>query len=124
MGLADLKKAPQKEHKPLLVIDLKPYIGVEAYLRFREPRAADYFPSAEVSRKQALQYPEFSEGMLKVVQLMAKCYESGPEDGDTFNAFTAFGDLAREQKELFMVVAGEFNQYYPLELEGTAVPND
>jgi len=124
MGLSDLKKAPKKEQKALLVIDLKPYIGEEAFLRFREPRAADYFPSAELHRKQALMYPEFAEGMLKVVQLMAKCYESGPEDGDTFNAFTAFGDLAREQKELFMVVAGEFNQYYPLELEGTAVPND
>lgn len=123
MGLADLKKAPKKEQKELLVINLQPYIGEEAYLRFREPRAADYFPSADTNRKQALLYPEFSEGMLKIVQLMAKCYESGPEDGDTFDAFKAFGDLAREQKELFMVVAGEFNTYYPLDLEGTEVPN-
>jgi hypothetical protein len=124
MGLSDLKKAPKKEQRPLLVIDLEPYIGEQAVLRFREPRAADYFPSADTNHKQSLQYPEFSAGMLKIVQLMAKCYESGPEDGDTFDAFKSFGDLAREQKELFMIVAGTFNTYYPLELEGNSVPND
>jgi hypothetical protein len=51
--------------------------------------------------------------MLYQIILLAKCYVHAPEDGESYNALHEFGDLAKNNKDCFFYLIGEFLAAFP-----------
>lgn len=113
MSIAKLGKAKQEE-RPVLVIDLEPWIAEPGELRFREPRAADLFVRDDVSRELRIDYAEFPIDLIRQVYVLGKCYIPDGTEGQTYSPIRAFADLARDNRHLFLHIVGEFAQAFPV----------
>lgn len=112
MSLSQLGKA-KRAARPALTIDLEPFVGEAGALRFREPAAADIFPRADVLKELRVAFPEFPEPMLMQVAVLGRCYIADEGDGSVSSPSRAFGQLARDNRDLFFHILSEFNAAFP-----------
>jgi len=116
MGIKSLKAVPSTVARQNLVLDLEEIIGVKgASVTFREPKAADMFPSATEHTDFKMKFPEFSDTMIHQILIMAKTYV--PDDEDTGVGEIApaieFGKQARSNSDFFIWLIGEYTKAFP-----------
>jgi hypothetical protein len=104
-----LSKIKAQEPKQNLVVDLSDVVGDETKISFREPRASDLFPNPDAVKTMRNYFPEFPDPMLYQCVLLGKCYVFEAEDakGEQKPAVD-FGNLARNNKEVFFYILSEF----------------
>lgn len=112
MALSQLSKA-KRPAKPSLAVDIEPFVGEAGTLRFREPHAADIFPRADVLKELRVAFAEFPEPMLMQIAVLGRCYIPEESDGSSVSPARAFGQLARDNRDLFFHVLSEFNAAFP-----------
>lgn len=129
MALSDLKRAKAPAPKDNLVIDLSQFMSDKsaASIVFREPTGADLFKAYQPPTiAEKVKYPDYDDDLIKLLRLMAICYVATDGDEGKYNVFEALGDLARENKLMYLYIHGTFNSAYQLDLSVLAdeVPND
>lgn len=107
--ISGLSKIKAQEPKQNLIVDLTDIVGEETKISFREPRAADLFPNPDAVKTMRSYFPEFPDPMLYQCVLLGKCYVFEAEDakGEQRPAVD-FGNLARNNKEVFFFILAEF----------------
>jgi hypothetical protein len=116
MGIKSLKAVPSAVSRPNLTLDLEPVIGVKgSSVSFREPKAADMFPSASEHTDFKMKFPEFSDTMIHQILIMAKTYV--PDDEDTgvgeISPALEFVKQARANSDFFIWLIGEYTSAFP-----------
>jgi hypothetical protein len=129
VALSDLKRARASQAKPNLVVDLSAFMpdGEEASITFREPTGADLFRAFQAPTvAEKVKYPDYDDELIKLLRLMAICYVATEGDEGKYNVFETLGDLARDNKLLYLYIHGTFNTNYQLDLSviSEKVPND
>ena len=113
-AISKVKKVAQR---PAVQIDITAYTEEPCILEFKEPSAAALFPDADLLKQIKIKFPSYPDAMIYQIILLGKCYVSKPEDGESINPIHEFGQLARDNKDCFYYVLGEFLTAYPSELE-------
>lgn len=111
MSFSSLKNIKPAESKPNVEVDISAWSGEGAKVVFREPKAADLFPDANLNLK--IKFPEFPDAMLYQINLLAKCYVRQPEDPNELNLFSEFGNIARTNKDAFFHIISSFLNAFP-----------
>lgn len=111
MSFSSLKNIKPAESKPNVEVDISQWSGEGAKVVFREPKAADLFPDANLNLK--IKFPEFPDAMLYQINLLAKCYVRQPDDPNELNLFSEFGNIARTNKDAFFYIISHFLNAFP-----------
>ncbi len=117
MGLSLLKKIPPKAKRSDLEIDLSALVGEPAQFRFHEPTAAMLAPNSLHAERLRAAFPEWSDEMLQAFRVLGACYIPDSTDQGA-DAARAFGQLAREQWEVFLHILQRFGEAFPAVLPG------
>lgn len=113
MSIAKLARAKQEE-RPALVFDLEPWIAEPGILRFREPKAADLFVKPDAERELQIEFAEFPPDLIRQVYVLGRCYIPDGSEGQSYSAMRSFGQLARDNKGLFLTLIGAFADAFPI----------
>jgi hypothetical protein len=126
LSLASLDKIAPREVKPTLKIDISKYVGVEATLDFREPKASDLFPRADAQKKLKISFPEFPDQMVQIIMVMGRCYVPQADDGSQFDPYRQICKLARDHGDIYLYVVNTFAEAFPLDISSAvdSVPNE
>jgi hypothetical protein len=112
--IKSLSKVKKIVARPSVKINLKDFTeGVDCIVELKEPTAAAMFPDTDTIQKLKIKYPFYPDTMLYQIILLAKCYVHAPEDGESYNALHEFGDLAKNNKDCFFYLIGEFLAAFP-----------
>jgi hypothetical protein len=112
--IKSLSKVKKVVARPSVKINLKDFTeGVDCIVELKEPTAAAMFPDTDTIQKLKIKFPFYPDAMIYQIILLAKCYVNSPEDGEKYNALHEFGDLAKNNKECFFYLIGEFLAAFP-----------
>ena len=112
MGIKAIKAVePEVEHG-ILEVDLSVWAGEGAIVKFRQPKAADYFPDATELQKIRMSYAEMAPNLLVNCLIIGKCYI--PDVDDPQDAVVA--QMYKNDLEAFNRKAAEWTQYYAREI--------
>jgi len=112
MSFNSLKKVKVNPGKPNVEVDISVFTEEEgSKIVFREPKAADLFPDANLNMKIA--FPEFPDAMLYQLSLLSKCYVRQHDDPAELNIFRELGNIARNNKDAFFHIVSTFLGAFP-----------
>jgi len=101
MGIKAIKAVEPEANHGILEVDLSPWAGEGAIVRFRQPKAADIFPDGNGLKTLQIAYPEMNHGMLVNLAIIARCYVSEPDDPGEVSPVRALADLSRSNRFAF-----------------------
>lgn len=100
MGLKHIDNL-KRDVKPILSVDISSFVGSEAFIKFREPTAADLFPTGEMKRFLESKFGEFPDDMMDQIILMAKTYIPDPDE-EEISPINSFASLAKNHRDCFI----------------------
>lgn len=125
MPLKVREKLQKREKRPDLVVDVSSFTGDAGdTLKFREPGVSELIPNSRRLHKLHIDFARFSPETIQLCCLLSSCYIPDGE-GDGLSPKEA-AELAAENPEFFMFLAGEFGRAFPLDLhaETESLKND
>lgn len=117
MGLASIKQRLPERTQEECKIDLSRFFDEEegeSVITFREPQAADMFGIASRMTKLKASYPDFPPPLLKQVLILASCYVPDGQDAMGMDPDIVLGSFARDHRDLFLYIDGEFVTKFPI----------
>lgn len=116
MALKVREKLQKREKRPDLTVDVSAFTGGEGdCLKFREPGVSELIPNSRRLHNLHVQFARYSPETIQLCCLLSSCYVPDGE-GDSLSPKEA-AELAAENPEFFMYVAGEFGKAFPLNLQ-------
>lgn len=126
--IKSLSKVKKVQMRPSVKISLKEYCdGEDVFIELKEPSAAAMFPDTDSIKQLKIKYAKYPDTMIYQILLLGKCYVHQSEDGDSFNAVVEFAELAKNNKDCFFYLLGEFLAAFPtadMDKRIEEVPND
>jgi len=108
MGIKAIKAvAPEVEHG-ILEVDLSERAGEGAVVKFRQPKAADYFPDASELQKIRMSYAEMAPNLLVNCLIIGKCYIPDIDDPSDVAFIRVLLDLSRKNTQAFYAIYWSF----------------
>lgn len=119
MGLSALKKVKPAPEVPALEVDLSEFAdGEPVILRFRQPKAHDYFPPDSLRRQLFIAFPELtqaSEILPQYILIFSACYI--PEPGEQGQEpWRALANLGRVNPDILLYLIQRFGEAFPSSL--------
>lgn len=113
MALSKLTAMPAQE-LTTCAVDVSEYAGEPMTLTFREPSTADLFAvPVRLERLQA-SFPDFPAGLVKQVLILGGCYVPDSLDEPGTDPDAVFAGFARDNRDMFLVVLGQFVSAFPI----------
>jgi hypothetical protein len=112
MGIKAIKAVePEVEHG-ILEVDLSEWAGEGAMIKFRQPKAADYFPDAGDLQKLRISYAEVAPNLLVNCLIIGKCYIPDMDDPSDVAFIRVLLDLSRKNTQAFYAIYWSFIHKY------------
>ena len=108
MGIKAIKAVePEVEHG-ILEVDLSEWAGEGATVKFRQPKAADYFPDARELQRIRMSYAEMAPNLLVNCLIIGKCYIPDMDDPSDAAFIRVLLDLSRKNTQAFYAIYWSF----------------
>ena len=112
MGIKAIKAVePEVEHG-ILEVDLSQWAGEGAMVKFRQPKAADYFPDNAELHKLRISYAEVAPNLLVNCLIIGKCYIPDMDDPSDVAFIRVLLDLSRKNTQAFYAIYWAFIHKY------------
>lgn len=112
MGIKAIKAVePEVEHG-ILEVDLSQWAGDGAMVKFRQPKAADYFPDNGELQKLRISYAEVAPNLLVNCLIIGKCYIPDIDDPSDVAFIRVLLDLSRKNTQAFYAIYWAFIHKY------------
>jgi hypothetical protein len=108
MGIKALKSIEPESNKGTLEIDLSAFAGEGATVKFRQPKAADYFPDSADLLKLRTAYPEVAQNLLVNCIIIGRCYIPDVDDPQDAAFIKVLMDLSRQNTKAFYLIYWSF----------------
>jgi hypothetical protein len=120
MSLSSLKKL-KKATVVDFVADLSAYAdeGEEVKIKFRRPKAPDYFPPASLRKGLLIAFPELNNAdatLVNYILVMALCYVSDAGDPQGSEPWRAIAQMARDSSEALLDLIRQFGEAFPADV--------
>ena len=118
MSLSSLKKL-KKATVVDFVADLSAYADGEVKLKFRRPKAPDYFPPASLRKDLLIAFPELNSAdgtLINYILVMGLCYVSDAEDPQGSEPWRAIAQMARDSSEALLDLIRQFSEAFPADV--------
>ena len=112
MGIKSLKAIEAEPSKGVLEIDLSEFAGEGASIKFRQPKAADYFPDSADLQKLRTAYPEVAQNLLVNCIIIGRCYIPDLDDPQDDAFIKVLMDLRRHNMKAFYLIYWAFIAKY------------
>lgn len=112
MGIKAIKAIQPEENKGTLEVDLSQWAGEGAIVKFRQPKAADYFPDANDLLKLRVSYPEVAQNLLVNCVIIGRCYIADIDDPQDDAFIKVLMDLSRQNTQAFYAIYWAFIAKY------------
>ena len=104
MGIKAIKAVEAEADHGILEVDLSEWAGEGAVVRFRQPKAADYFPDASELQRIRMSYAEMAPNLLVNCLIIGKCYIPDIDDPSDAAFIRVLLDLRRKNTLALFVI--------------------
>lgn len=120
MGLAKIK-AIKKADVMDFAADLSAYFDSDSpvLVRFRRPKAPDYFPTATLRKDLLIAFPEMAQAdalLQSYILIMGACYLPDDDDPPGTEPWRGLAQMGRDNPDALLDLIGQFQAAFPAAL--------
>jgi len=112
MGIKAIKAIEAEVDHGILEVDLSPWAGEGATVKFRQPKAADYFPDSAELMKLRISYADMAPNLLVNCLIIGRCYIPDIDDPQDVAFIRTLLDLSRHNTQAFYAIYWAFIYKY------------